>query len=646
MEYTERQFEKPTDDYLRVATVSPEVAIADVPANVARITEAYRAAQTEEAELVVTPELSLTGYSTADLFHNQHVLEQSQRGLAAMAQETVAGPALVVGAPLEHNGVLYNCAVMLAEGKIAGAVPKVNLPNYKEFYDYRWFTSGGGLENQQVVVEGQAVPLGTDLLFEVNGTTVGMEVCEDLFAPVNPGTEAALQGAEVIVNLSASNELIGKADYRRMLAGATSGKLICAYVYASAGRGESVADVIYGGHQFISEDGRFVAERPAFSKDTSPMVWDIDRTYLEHDRHVNKTWASQAAAAQQAKQYRRIEIGVAKPGENTLDRYVNPHPFVPSNPETLDQRCEELFSYRAQALAQRARDSKAETIVLGLSGGLDSTLSLLTALEASKLLDKPNSLIHTVTMPGMASSERTQDNATLLAEALGTAHKVIPISDMAGTLLESIGHDRTTEDVTYENAQARMRTTILMNYANFVHGFVEGTGDMSENAIGWCTYNGDHMSMYNPNGAIPKTLVRHLVSWYAENRAEPAAREILRDILATPISPELTGNGDLSQTTEDLVGPYELTDFFLSEHARYGSRPNKIGYLAMQAFADQVDRYDEQTITKRLDTFLQRFTNSQWKREAAPNSTKVGTISLSQRGDLRMAPNTSPDWYK
>jgi NAD+ synthase (glutamine-hydrolysing) len=641
MEYQALEhFEKPIDDYLRVATVSPEVSIADVPANVTAISVDYAAAKNRQAELIIAPELGLTGYSTADLFHNRHVIEQTERGLGELAALTEAGPALIVGAPLEHRGVLYNCAAVLAEGRIAGVIPKVHLPNYKEFYEDRWFTSGGNVQGQAIRINDETVPFGTDLLFQVNDTTVGVEICEDMFAPISPATHAALAGAEVIVNLSASNELIGKADYRRNLISAFAGKLVSAYVYTSAGRGESVADVIYGGHQLINEAGRSVAERAPLSDDHAPLVYDIDRAYLQHDRVVNQTFANQADSGHD---FRLVRLRTPKPNDDMLLRKVDAAPFVPSNPETLDRRCEEIFSYMSHAMTQRIVDSQTGAIVLGLSGGLDSTLALLTALESAKQAGKERDFIHTVTMPGPASSERTQDNASLLAAALGTTHQVIPIGEMAHNVLRSIGHDLITEDITYENTQARMRTTVLMNYANLVHGFVEGTGDMSENAIGWCTYNGDHMSMFNPNGAVPKTLVRHLVSWYAEHKAEPVVRDLLRDILDTPISPELTGNGDLSQTTEDIVGPYELTDFFMNEHLRYGSRPNKIGYLALKAFEGQ---YDQSTIATWLAVFLQRHTASQWKRDVAPNSTKIGTVAQSPRGDLRMAPNTSQGWYK
>ena len=647
MEYrdlTAGNFEKTVDDYLRVATSSPEIAIADIPFNVRSIAEAYEQAKAEQAELVVMPELCLTGYSAADLFHNAHVLEQTEKGLTALAEQTRDGPAMVVGAPLRHEGLLFNCAVMLAEGRICGVIPKSHLPNYKEFYEYRWFAEGDEVQGKEMPIGEATVPFGTDVLFNLNGTTVGIEICEDSWAPITPAAGAALSGAQVIVNISASNELIGKTEYRRdnIIAG-QAGRLICGYVFASAGRGESVADVIYGGHQAIAENGHLVKERPPHDDDTSPLVYDIDRSRLDHDRIVNKTFAKQAAKFRARQPYRTVGIAAPRPMDDRLLRHVDPMPFVPRNPEELDKVCEQIFENLARALAQRVKDAKASALVLGLSGGLDSTLALLIAKYATEILGKPASFIHTLTMPGPASSERTQDNATLLAEAIGTTHRVVPISGLALETLGLIGHDQQTEDITYENTQARVRTLLLMNYANQVGGFVQGTGDMSENALGWCTFNGDQMSMFNPNAQVPKTLVRHLVDWYKERRAGEQVRTVLADIRATKESPELTGDGDLSQATEDNVGPYNLNDFYLYEHLRFGSRPSKMGYLALQAFQDM---YDEPTIALWLDKFLYRHTNSQWKRDVMPNGTKTGSVAESPRGDLRMAPNTSTNWYK
>ncbi len=637
------RFEKPMGDYLRVATASPTVAIADPLKNVETILDAHAKAKSDGVELLALPELCVTGYSTADLFFDQHVLTRSEEAITELARNTVHGPAMVVGGPLVKDGILYNCGFMLAEGKIAGVVPKSYLPNYNEFYENRWFTSGKDIRDQTVVINDQEVPFGIDLLFNVNGTSVGIEVCEDAYAPIPPSANHALAGAEVIVNLSASNELIGKTEYRRRLITGHAGSFTCAYVYSSAGEGESYADVVYGGHQMISELGKLAAEVKPLSTSGSSLTYDIDSAYIQHDRLVNKTYASQAADFRANSSYRTVAVEAQRPQDNDLRRNVDPHPFVPSNPETLDARCEELFANMSYALSRNMLEKGSQAIVIGLSGGLDSTLSLLTALYTCDRLGIGYDSIHTLTMPGVASSERTQDNASLLAEALGTTHKVIPIGNLSAQTLQAFGHDGVTEDIAYENTQARMRKSIQEDYANMVQGIDLGTGDMSEAAQGWCTFNGDHMSMFNPNSGVPKTLIAHLVRWYANNRANDATRPILLDILDTPISPELTGGGTLSQETEDILGPYELHDFFLNEHKRHGSRPEKIGYLAARAFQET---YDEPTIEKWLMSFLGRYTKSQWKREAAPNGTKVGPVSLSQRGDHRMAPNTSPSWYR
>lgn len=635
-------FEKPTNDYLRVMTTSLEVAIADPKVNTERILLAYQEAKAEQAEVLTLPELSITGYSTADLFFNSHVREQTEAALTTLAEATNSGPALVVGAPIEEAGVLYNCGVVLAEGKIVGAVPKSHLPNYNEFYEQRWFTSGEDITNETISIGGQEVPFGTDLLFTINGTKVALEICEDAYAPIPPSAYHALAGAELIINLSASNELIGKRDYRRQLVSGLAARLLCAYAYTSAGKGESDADVIYGGHQMISEAGKLHGEILPLSTEETTLVCDIDTAYLAHDRLVNKTYGAQAAKFRKQNKYRTLPITVAKPTDDRLLRPMHARPFEPKNQEVLDQRCEELFAMMAHPLAQRIQQKDTQGIVIGLSGGLDSTLALLTAAYACELLGKSNSFIHTITMPGPASSERTQDNASLLAEALGTTHKIAPIGDLTREALEAIGHDGVTEDIAYENTQARMRKLLLMNYANSIRGLDLGTGDLSENAQGWCTYNGDHMSMFNPNGGVPKTLVRHLVQWFADRRADKPAQKILHDIIGTPVSPELTGTGDLSQATEDILGPYELHDYFLTEAKRHGTRPEKIGYLATKAYEGT---YSETEIDKWLQSYLKRFTHSQWKREVMPNGPKLGTVALSPRGDHRMAPNTSRTWY-
>ncbi len=634
-------FEKPTEDYLRVMTASPEMCVGDPAANLTAIEKAYQEAKEAQAELIVLPELCVTGYSSGDLFFNRHVLDRSVKALQDLAKLTKNGPALAVGAPIEQDGILYNCGILLAEGSIRGAVPKSYLPNYNEFYEKRWFTSGKGIQNQLINIGSEVIPFGTDVLFDINGTTVGVEICEDAWAPITPGTYAALAGAEVIVNLSASNELIGKAEYRRDMIANLAAKLVCAYIYTSAGEGESTADVAYGGHQMIAENGRILAEVKPFQ--SGNLVIDIDRSELIADRLVNKTYADQAADSRLERKFRTVGINVPRPLDPVLLREIDAHPFVPSDPEKLDKRCGQLFEIMARSLARRAKESDAKGFVIGLSGGLDSTLSLLSALYACDVLGKSNDFIHTLTMPGPASSNRTQDNAGNLARALGTTHKTIPIGGLTKTFLESIGHSLAAEDTTYENVQARIRTGLLMNYGNNTGSFVVGTGDMSENAQGWCTYNGDHMSMFNPNTSIPKTLVRHLVRWFAESRVDGEARDILLDILDTPVSPELTGNGDLSQSTDSILGPDDLRDFFLYHQNRRHEAPSKTGFLAVKAFEG---RYGQTEVAHWLDSYLRRYTASQWKRDVMPNGPKAGTVSLSPRGDLRLPPNLSPSWYK
>lgn len=658
MENQPNIFEKPVDDYLRLATASVQVEIANPRANAKNISDVYLKAKDEQAEVVVLQELGVTGYTVADMVFNRRVLEESANTVSALAKITEEGPALIVGAPIQDKGVLYNCAVVLAEGKIAGVVPKTYLPNYNEFYEKRWFTSGKNIRERTIRINDEEVPFGTDLLFNVNGTNVGVEICEDGWATISPGTKAALQGAEVIVNLSASNELTAKAAFRRKLVTDHASRLLCAYAYTSAGKGESVADTVYSGHQLIAETGRLVNEIEPFNE--GMLVYDIDREYIQADRMVNTTFSDEANDARADRQYRVIEIEVPKPSDNRLLREVIARPFG------SDESCRQVFNIASQGLAEKILERPGTKSVIGLSGGLDSTLALILAIEAYRKTGTDISDIHTITMPGLASSERTQDNASLLAQALGTTHKVIPIKQISNSFLEVIGHDGQTEDITYENTQARTRTEILMNYANLVGGFVQGTGDLSEGAIGWCTFNGDHMSMYNPNAGVFKSMVKDVVKWYADTKAEPEVSRILYDILATPISPELTGNGDLSQVTEDKVGPYELHEFFQVEHQRHKSRPEKIGYLATQAsfgteysqeeieqilgetsFEDQEqDKYTDLELKKWLESFIERYFGSQWKRDAMPEGLMVGPVANSPRTTLRMAPNINPEAFK
>lgn len=629
-------FEKPIKDYLRLMTASPEVGIADPVANQQAIALAYQQAKVEQAELLVLPELCVTGYSAADLFFNRHVLNRTLESLQALAAMTENGPAVVVGAPLAQDNLLYNCAVILAEGRIQGVVPKTYIPNSNEFYEKRWFRSGKNVIGRTMQIGEDEVPFGTDLLFNINGTKVGIEICEDGWAGISPGSHAALQGAEVIVNLSASNELTGKEDYRRTLVTGHAARLLCAYAYTSAGKGESHADTIYSGHQIISENGAMLGEVKPFG--IGALVTDIDREYLATDRLVSGTWADEVIAEQERMTYRTVKTQVPRPTDNRLLREVNGRPY--------DTKANTVKTFRimTEAMVGRIQDVPGTRgIVLGLSGGRDSTLALIAAVEAAKKLGKPASFIHTITMPGLASSEATQDLATQLAHSLGTTHSIIPISELSHSLLAAIGHDGVTEDITYENTQARTRTEILMNYANKIGGFVQGTGDMSELAQGYCTYNGDQMSMYNLNGNVYKTMADDLIWWYADELAGPETKKVIQKAMELPASAELKG-GDLSQVTEDIVGPYELHAFFQTELQRHRSTPNKMGYVASKAKFRGT--YSQEEILRWRDAFLDKFTSSQWKREVMPNGPMIGPVGVSPRGPLRMAPNTSPNWYR
>ena len=626
-------------------TGTPEVAIADPRENANRILDVYSKAKDEQVELLVLPELCITGYTTQDLFYRSHVLKRSNEVLLELAKATNNGPAMAVGMPLEVNGVLYNCAAMLANGEIQGIVPKSYVPNDGVFYEGRWFTSGIDVVGQSVKIAGKEVLFGTDQLFEINGHEVAMEICEDMFAPISPAAYSALAGAKVVVNLSASNEVIGKPDTRRTLVSSSASKLNCAYVYVSAGRGESNADTVYGGHQIISELGRIVKELEPLkdSDENFSLIYDIDCAYITHERIRSKTWGSAANQYRlSAPKYRVAEIKVNTPTQG-LHRRVNPSTYKPTNSISLDKRCEYIFDIMSRGLAKQIRKGRTSALVLGKSGGLDSTLAFLTCIDTCDKLGLPHDFIKAQTMPANASSDRTQNNAEALVKSFGASHRVMPISNISSQAMNLIGHDGLTEDIAFENTHARMRTLLLMNYANSVGGIVVGTGDLSEIFQGWSTFNGDHMSFYNPNAGVPKTLVRSLVGWYAENRATESTRQILQDILDTPISPELTGNGELSQTTEDIIGPYELLDFFNQEENRRGSSPEKIGYLASIAFKDV---YEEDIIEKWVDSYFTRFTGTQMKRDVMPNGVKVGQVSGSPRSDLRMAPEVSRDWFR
>lgn len=615
--------------YLRVAAVAPELRVGDPAFNAARVVACLGELAPAGVDLAVFPELGLTGYTCADLFY-----QSALRAAALSALETVRAAtathslAAVVGLPLEIDGRLFNVAALVAGGVVRGVVPKSFLPTSQEYYEERWFSRAEALSARTVEIGGATVPVGTDLLFPITDrphACVGLEICEDLWAVEPPSGPLALAGATLIANPSASDELLGKAAYRRDLVAQQSARLLAAYAYASAGPGESSTDLVYSGHNLLAECGQVLAESRRFDFATDALVADFDLERVVHERLRNSSFAASAAT-----ECRRVPFALGEKSATDLRRPIPDLPFVPADPARRAANCHEIFALQATALARRVRHTGSRTLVLGLSGGLDSTLAALVAVRALGKLGRPAADLLAVVMPGPGSSDRTQNNATALAAALGATVRVIPIGPAVAQHLADIGHPPEQHDATYENAQARERTQILMDLANQTGGLVVGTGDLSEAALGWCTFNGDHMSMYHVNAGVPKTLVRHLVAWCADEEFSGDASALLHDIVATPISPELLPAG---QNTEDAVGPYELHDFFLFQIVRNAFGPAKTLALAEIAFAG---RYDATTIRRWLRVFVTRFFANQFKRSAMPDGPKVGTVALSPRGDWRM----------
>lgn len=627
---------------LRVAAVVPELSVADVDANIEHLTRASREAVHAGAAIVVLPELGLTGYTAADLLISQPLLAQAKRGLVTFAQRTSSLSAIIcVGLPLQIGLAVFNCAAVIHQGSILGIVPKTYIPNYKEFYEERWFASSRELTASVISIGGKQVPVGTDLLFDIpalEGATLAIEICEDLWSPLPPSTAATLAGATIVANLSASNDLVGKAEYRRQLIEQQSARAICTYIYTSCGAHESTTDVVFGGHALIAENGNLLSQTERFLQDPHMAITDADIEHLMLERRRTSSFHD-AVHALPATHWRRINIPLKLPSQQKTIRWIDAHPFVPGNVSERDRRAQEILTIQATGLAQRMRSTNIAKLVLGLSGGLDSTLALLVAVRAMQLLKKPLSGINCITMPGFATSRRTKGNAFALAEALNVPIEEIPINATTTRHLRDIGHDTTTPDITYENAQARYRTLILMDRANQLRGLVVGTGDLSEIALGWCTFTGDQISHYGVNASVPKSLVRYVIGWAAEQPEFIRARDVLIDIMNTPVSPELikAKGSEISQKTEDIVGPYELHDFFLYHLLRWASGPAKVLWLAEQAFAGQ---YDRRTIHAWLRKFTQRFFANQWKRSVMPDGPKVGSVALSPRGDWRMPSDT------
>ncbi len=622
--------------FVKVAAAVPSVKVGDCRYNANQIEKEIIIADGKGVQVIVFPELSITGYTCADLFAQQLLLEEAEMGLMQVLNSTRQLDIIsIVGLPVPLNGSLLNAAAVIQKGKILGVVPKTYLPNYKEFYEKRWFTSAGDIGEKSVRLCGQVVPLGGNLLFETSDTVFGIELCEDLWAPVPPSSFLALQGAEIIFNLSADDEGIGKHDYLRSLISQQSARCIAGYVFCSCGFGESTTDVVFAGNGLIYENGTLLADSKRFSLEEQVVISEIDVERLRTERRVNTTFASCRAHLTLAEPVQRIATEYVNGKDLTLTRMFDPHPFMPQGARA-DERCEEIFSIQVSGLAQRLVHTHAKSAVVGISGGLDSTLALLVCVKTYDKLGWNRKGIIGVTMPGFGTTDRTHQNAVDLMNALGVTVREVSIRKACLQHFEDIGHNPDTHDVVYENSQARERTQVLMDIANQTEGMVVGTGDLSELALGWATYNGDHMSMYGVNASVPKTLVRYLVTWVAEHGMDEDSRRTLLDIVDTPISPELIPadeHGNISQITEDLVGPYELHDFFLYYFLRFGFRPSKILFLAGRAFKGA---YDEETLKKWLQTFCRRFFNQQFKRSCLPDGPKVGSIALSPRGDWRM----------
>lgn len=650
---------------VRAAAVTPVLRVANPEFNSDEIIKCIKEADKNGAGIILFPELCISGYSCGDLFYQEFLYNKSMEGLKKVADATKKLSAVVVAGfymRLENN--LYNCAALMQGGRIKGVVPKMFLPNYKEFYEARWFASGNRISERikSVRLFGYDVPFG-NLIFtdDENGLNLGIEVCEDLWVPITPGSLLALNGAHIILNPSASNETVAKSDYRRNLVSMDSAKNICGYIYASTGVHESTTDLVFGGHNLIAENGAILAESGLFERKSSIVYGDLDYDRIKFERSYGQNFEESVSA------YGVVEfinvplapVSVLNVGKDTLKRKYEKNPFVPADPATVNQRCREIFSIQAAGLAKRMEHTNSKKAVVGISGGLDSTLALLVCAETFKLIGKDPKDIIAVTMPGFGTTDKTYNNAQTIMKLLGADMREIPIREAVIQHFSDIGHDVSQHDVTYENSQARERTQILMDIANKEGGLVVGTGDLSEAALGWSTYNGDHMSMYGVNTSVPKTLVRFVIKWVMDHRLSgpdeekgfsfnnELLRRTLQDIMDTPISPELLPpdeTGEIVQKTEDTVGPYILHDFFMYYTIRFGMSPKKLLYIAKSTFADE---YSEEFIRKWLTVFYRRFFSQQFKRSCIPDGPKVGSVSLSPRGDWRMPSDADPaEWLK
>lgn len=644
--------------FIKVAAAIPSVKVADTQYNLAEIEKQVIIAEGEGVEIIVFPELSLTGYSCQDLFHQQILLDNIETSVIQLLDFTrQLDITVIVGAPICADSVLLNCALVIQHGKLIGIVPKTYLPNYGEFYEKRWFASSQDLQFQSIYYVGEKITISSDIqLFTTSqGVKFGIEICEDLWAPIPPSNQLTLAGAELIFNLSASDDLIGKHNYLKSLVTQQSARTISGYIYSGGGFGESTQDVVYGGNGFIYENGQLLAEAKRFEIESQLIISEVDIEKLRTERRSNTTFVN----AQRPSVMQRLRANNQLPLQNitacipasiqrdfVLTRLVDKYPFIPKG-DKLREHCEEILNIQVCGLAKRLSHINCKTVVIGVSGGLDSTLALLVATQTFDKLGYDRRGIIGITMPGFGTTDRTYNNAITLMQNLGITIREISIAASVKQHFTDIEHNIDVHDITYENSQARERTQILMDISNQVGGIVIGTGDLSELALGWCTYNGDHMSMYAVNVGIPKTLIKHLVSYVAENGVEDSIKLTLEDIVNTPISPELTPadeNGEIVQKTEDLVGPYELHDFFLYYVLRFGFRPKKIFWLAQQAFKEE---YADGIILHWLRIFYKRFFSQQFKRSCLPDGPKVGSVSLSPRGDWRMPSDAmSTDWIK
>lgn len=616
--------------FVKVAAATPDIRVADVEFNTQNIINAMEEAQKNGAKILVFPELCVTGYTCSDLFDHSVLLKASRKALLEIAENTNDKDMLVfVGAPLEVNGKLYNVAAAMNQGEIIGFTTKTFLPNYGEFYEMRQFNPGPQTV-REITFEGKKIPFGPQILFQAEGMeelVVAAEICEDVWSPIPPSIQAALEGATVIVNCSASDETIGKDTYRRALISGQSARLISGYIYANAGEGESTTDLVFGGHNIIAENGTVLKESSRYVNEIIYSELDLQR--ITGERRKNTTF-------QPLDEETLVRVPFTVEETKTfLTRTFPKKPFVPSDEQTRAQRCEEILTIQAMGLKKRLAHTNARTAVVGISGGLDSTLALLVTARAFDMLGRDKKDIIAVTMPCFGTTDRTYQNACEMSKKVGATLIEVPIADAVNVHFRDIGHDPEDHSVTYENCQARERTQVLMDIANKTWGMVIGTGDLSELALGWATYNGDHMSMYGVNASVPKTLVRHLVKYAADDTKDEALKNVLYDVLDTPVSPELLPpkDGDIAQKTEDLVGPYELHDFFLYFMLRFGYEPSKIFRIACMTFDGE---YDKETIFKWLETFCRRFFSQQFKRSCLPDGPKVGTVALSPRGDWRM----------